>query len=539
MPIFKFKSPSGEPVELESDSRESAIQMLNTHVIPDMTKKSTTFKFKSPTGEPVNIESDSRENAIKILQNYAIPDIAKQVATLTPELQSTPQPEIAPPQSQQLQGPPEPIPTSQTPIAPRTGMPWYQKLQEGVGTGMINTYYGAKNLTGLSDEEDKLRQKQIQEYQEGLGGFGTAGGLVGEGLATAPIGGAVGAGGKLLVKAIPALAKVAGAGGRIANVGTAGRAATEGALSAAVTGGDAVEGGAYGGGTAALMSAAAKPLQLTGKVLNKAWESLAPSGAPARAFKSFERTIGKEGVEDTRRALEHAGPSYLPQTTAAMSGHPLVGALERGAVQRGNIDFNAQKEASARAAWEEITRSGTPSKAAEAFEGKFMREGIPQTPNMYGTGSDRVPELESRPLRQALGQYGKHMTGDEFTRFSDLADDIHKQAIVRTGQGATQPDLGGGKGAVSAGLAAASIATSSPMLWKLGSVFRSLAKSADEKTVKEIDAALLDPTRFKSLVDTIKAKDRSGTPLNATEELLKQSMLGTSRAMAVPSKEKK
>jgi hypothetical protein len=289
------------------------------------------------------------------------------------------------------------------------------------------------------------------------------------------------------------------------------------------------------------MAAVAKPLQLTGKVLGKAWDSLATTAGATkeRAFKSFERTIGKEGVEDTRRAIEHAGPSYLPQTTAAMSGHPLVGALERGAVQRGNIDFNAQKEASARAAWEEITRSGTPSKAAEAFEGKFMREGVPQTPNMYGTGTTRVPELESRPLRQALGQYGKHMTGDEFTRFSDLADDIHKQAIVRTGQGATQPDLGGGKGAVSAGLAAASIATSSPMLWKLGSVFRSLARNADAATVKEIDAALLDPTRFKSLVDTIKAKDRSGTPLNATEELLKQSMLGTSRATAVPSKEKK
>jgi hypothetical protein len=321
-------------------------------------------------------------------------------------------------------------------------------------------------------------------------------------------------------------------------------------LSAAVTGGDAVEGGAYGTGAAATMAAVAKPLQLAGKAFTGVRNAISGSTGPVeqRTYKALERTLGgeklkasetasgvktRQGLEDVMRALEHASPSSLPRTTAVMSGSPILGALERGAPSRGLVDFNPHYEDVARTAWKELTSLNKPSQAQEALEGTFMRSGIPKTRQMYGTDENMIPVLESQPFRQALSKYAPHMKGDEQVLATKLAQDIHAQDVVRTGQGAATPNLGRGTDLISAALAAASIGTASPTLWKVRSAFNAVSGGAKKSTFKEIDEALLDPDRFMALVKRVQAKDMTGKPLTRGEELLKESLLTGARGAAV------
>jgi len=260
------------------------------------------------------------------------------------------------------------------------GMPWYEKLLVGTGGGARNIYLGGKHLIGLGTPEESQERKDWTKNKEALGGWGTAGEVLGEGLATAPIGGAVGFGGKVLAKAVPILSKLAPSGW----AALAARGAAEGAASNVLAGPEdkaigenATEGGVTG---AIAGSVLPKALKGAGKLATATVRELAPGerAASARGLKALERTLGKEALEDVTRQVENPTPSMLPRTTAARTDSGRMGALERGARSRGNVDFAPHDEAVSRKAWEVLqgaTKSAEDVPALQKGVTDIMSEG--------------------------------------------------------------------------------------------------------------------------------------------------------------------
>src|SRR5262245_6030263 len=113
-----------------------------------------------------------------------------------------------------------PTPKVSTPVAPISrdefdpakDMSGFEKALVGAGGGLRNAYLGMKSLVGQGTEEERQERMDWENSKKNLGGWGLAGEIVGEGAATAPIGGIVGAGAKVLTKAVPAAAKLASMG---------------------------------------------------------------------------------------------------------------------------------------------------------------------------------------------------------------------------------------------------------------------------------------------------------------------------------------
>lgn len=244
------------------------------------------------------------------------------------------------------------------PADPAEGMPWYEKAWVGFGGGARNLYLGAKDLVGQASPEERQERKDWSKAKEHLGGWGTAGQIAAETGLTLPVGGAVGSGAKVLTKAVPALAKVGSMGGRVFNLGLAGRGAAEGAISAGLVGDaedetlkdrldNALVGGAFGAAVPAVMAGGAAAAR-------KVTQELSPSTKQAtiRAYNALERTLGRDRLDDVIQQVENPTPSQLPRTTAAMSQDPKMGALERGARSRGTADFRPHDTAVANRTWE-------------------------------------------------------------------------------------------------------------------------------------------------------------------------------------------
>lgn len=252
------------------------------------------------------------------------------------------------------------------------GMPFWEKALVGAGGGMRNAYLGAKNLVGMGTEEEADERKEWARIKEDLGGWGTAGEILGEGALTAPLGGPVAAGAKVLTKAVPMLGRIGAQGGRVANLGTAGKAGAEGALAAGVVGdaedkgiGDRLDNVIAGGTVGAIAPAA---LGAVGSAGRKVATELMPTQAAAskRGYNALERTLGPERLDQVINSVENPNPSSLPRTTAAMAQDPRMGALERGARNRGNVPFDAHDRAVAEEAWK-LTQGAT--KNAEDIPG--------------------------------------------------------------------------------------------------------------------------------------------------------------------------
>jgi hypothetical protein len=77
---------------------------------------------------------------------------------------------------------------------------------------------------------------------------------------------------------------------------------------------------------------------------------------------------------------------------------------------------------------------------------------------------------------------------------------------------------------VSSGMALASAKFNSPAIWKVRSAFNVISGNAEDKVTKGVDAALLDPDKFMSMVENIKLKIGTDLPLTDTEQLMKQAM---------------
>jgi len=279
------------------------------------------------------------------------------------------------------------------------------------------------------------------------------------------------------------------------------------------------------------------PLTLSYSAAKGVYHMLAPSASAVerRAYEAIKDTIGEDGITNAYRAMNDAGPSMVPHTSAAMSGSQALGALERGARSRGHADFGSHDERVARSAWDMLhdIPKGDRTEAGEVLRSKFKRNDFVQTSKQFGTGADAVPEIRSHPLRKSLGELGPHLSDTERDTFAKLADDLTGYDTSKYGVGATVPDVGGGSAAISASLGALSAAKGSPTIWKIRSVFNTMTSGAKDKTIKEVDEALLDPDKFMNMVDNVRKKVDADLPLTRGEQYLKEAVLASGRASAV------
>lgn len=226
-------------------------------------------------------------------------------------------------------------------------------LLENLGAGFDSVWQGAKQLVGKGDSDKDIEERR--RLKKLLADNTTGGGLtqlLGEVLGSAPltmgVGGAVGKG---VVKMLPKAAEWAMKGGRVANLGTVGNGAVQGATGGALaeTTTDESKGlnTALGGVVGSALPAAVGGVGAVYKALNK-------SNAPNRAAALIEKSLGKPGVQEVEDALHApANQSTLPLSTAAKSNNTKLAALERGARSRGDWTYTHDRPVHNQA-WKEL-----------------------------------------------------------------------------------------------------------------------------------------------------------------------------------------
>lgn len=221
-------------------------------------------------------------------------------------------------------------------------------FMEGMGAGFMDIGRSVGNMVGMVDDETVMNQREIDE---GLGGMGKFGKFAGEMLATAPLGGGVGAGVAKGARALDAASK----GGKYLTktLGRGmGRGAVEGATYGAVMadpnerGAGALGGAAFGGALGAAGTALGKALgkgsvtKITdeAKQLQKLTGTFIPlsqaaeEGMTRMIYNAFLANIPgvggkirgqyKNALQDARRfAAEHA----MPDTPSAHEAVKLTG----------------------------------------------------------------------------------------------------------------------------------------------------------------------------------------------------------------------
>ena len=313
------------------------------------------------------------------------------------------------------------------PINLAEGMNAGQRMDVGIGAGMANIGRGALSLLNRGGLLPQALKKTLAEMEENralykkhsgdLGGWGTTGEVIGEGVATLPIGGVVGLGGKALSKAVPVLSKVAPAGGWRA---LAARGAAEGAAANVLSGesdkplGELAQHGATVG--AVLNPVLTKAITGTGRVLAKGATALSPTtkAAERRAIDAIERTLGADEFARAVDQVENPLPSQLPRTTAAMAQSPRMGALERGARARGTADFKSHDMEVDRVAWEAL-KNATPGADTVKFS-----EALP--PTIMEQTQEALDKIAmSDKLRSKAGQKLIDLRTDQAVIASDVA----------------------------------------------------------------------------------------------------------------------
>jgi hypothetical protein len=435
---------------------------------------------------------------------------------------------------------------------PATGMPWYQKGAVGFQSGLRNAISGAKDLVGLEDDEGRQERIDREKRNKPLGNWGTAGELLAEGLITAPIGGGVAnLGGKVLTRAIPELAQAAQYGGKVLNLGKMTEGAVQGATTAGLVGHaddkgdlghrlvDSLEGAAGGAAAVPILKVASLPFKYGASVASGVKNAFWPSQKELelRAVGGLTKTLGKEGLAEARTAMEGATPGMIPETSASMSQNPRLGALERGARRRGLADFNSHDERVARSAWDALHLSPDVTDAGEALRGTFMRDGVIPGGRQFGTGAERVPDVRAQPLRQALAKTQNGLSPDERDIAINLADDLSRRDVVKYGQGAITPDVSKWTDHIPMVLGAFVKAKG----WGMANMFLNKAKvsalndlrvSNQDRVMKEIDEALLDPDKFMKMVDDVSARVAGNEPLTAKQAVVKKMSEGLADALA-------
>lgn len=501
-----------------------------------------SFKFKLEDGRVGRVEGSTKEEAMANFQRFVMPDMMRRAGDNE---------EVAPPAA-----PPPPVNDRQARIDaqvakdkelydPAKGMNWLEKGAVGFQSGLRNAASGAKDLVGLEDDEGRQERIDREERNKPLGNWGKAGTVAGEIAATAiPGGGAAAGGGKLLVKALPAMEKVAKWGGKYINAGTVARSATQAGVQEGLVGKagdngdlgaravDAAKGAAWGAAVPLGLKGAAAGATALPKAIVGIKNTFSPSAGKVteRAYNSMKGAVGEDELLAARKAMELQGgaPPTIPQTTAALSGNASLAAMERGARGRSNVNFNQNDEASARSAWEALQpMPGRDSEAGEILRSQFMRNGVPQTERMFGELPGAVPNVESRPLRKALGRLGPHMDPDEVDMATKVANDLTKKELVKHGEGTMTPDVALWSDRIPLVIASLFHAKTGG----LGNALLNRAKVSalndvrlnnQGKVMREIDEALLDPDKFMKMVDDVQAKILRGQTLTEVEKVVKR-----------------
>lgn len=438
---------------------------------------------------------------------------------------------------------------------PAAGMSPLEKGVVGVGRSFDRLYRGARDLVrpdetvSAADREERERERDSAKVYEAHhpGGWATAGEVVGDVVATAPLGGVLGA----ASKALPAAGRLAAVGGRFVNPGTAGRAATEAATVAGVQApgegetrlGNMGQAAALGGAASKVVPALVRSVAATGKYAGRKALDLATGGqrqTGINAINSLDRTIGKEAVDAAAESVRSPTPSMFPRTTAAMSGDRQLGALEAGAMNRpGAAGFMKHREDVARKSWGELqdaTRSATHDvpgldaldddaaeaaiAAAQRVRGSFMKEGVPTTTRSFGqiTEGNAVPDIGESALRRTLARNGGKMVPEEAANVGRIADELGPQEISSAAQ------MAGPTNIEPSGLVQKANAFMNVLpAWRWRGVAQSLIQGSNKKEQALIDQALLDPQKFLQMVETQRAL---GRPLTGWQGKLRDAMLG-------------
>ena len=416
--------------------------------------------------------------------------------------------------------------------------------------GGIADLYSKTGLPGSEGAQDFAKgQKEDYELYKKYhpGGWGTAGEITGDVVATLPVGGALGA----ASKALPAASRLASVGGRFVNPGTAGRAAIEagtvGAIEQPGEGetrlGNAAQAAGLGAVASKVAPATVNALKNTLKYGGRKIADLATGGtrqAEINAIKSLDRTIGKEGVDAAAEAVRNPTPSMFPRTTAAMSGNRQLGALEAGAAGRpAAAEFMKHREDVARKSWEELqgaTKSATHDvpglgamsddeaeaaiKAAQNVRGTFMENGFPKTTRSFGSTTEgtAVPEIREAALRRTMAKNAGRMVPEEAEHAGRVADDLVSQEISQTGQHVGPTEI-----APSGLVQTANAALNVLPQWRWRGVAQQAIRGSNKAEQEQIDQALLNPDKFLKMVETQRAL---GRPLTGWQAKVRDAMLG-------------
>jgi hypothetical protein len=447
---------------------------------------------------------------------------------------------------------------------PSKGMSPLEKGVVGVGRSFDRLYRGARDLVRPDDTVSGQELENRQNEREGAksyethhpGGWATAGEVAGDIIATAPVGGVLGA----ASRALPAAGRLAAVGGRFVNPGTAGRAATEAATVAGVEAPGEDESRLGNMAQAAVLAPIANkvvPAVVGGaKELTKYagrkiadWTQKAVTGtagerqAAINAINSLDRTVGREGIDAAADAVRNPTPSMFPRTTAAMSGNRQLGALEAGtSIRPSGAGFTKHREDVARKSWQELqdaTQSASHEagdisglgimsddaaenaiKAAQKVRETFMKNGFPKTTRSFGSTTEgtAVPEIGEKQLRTTLAEHAGRMVPEEAQQAGRIVDELVPQEISKSGQhvGPTQVTP---SGLVSAANAALNVLPQ----WRWRGVAQAAIRGSNKKEQELIDRALLKPDEFLKMVETQRAL---GRPVTGWQAKVRDAMLG-------------
>ena len=274
---------------------------------------------------------------------------------------------------------------------PTEGMGGIEKAVTGFDAGITQLGRGALSLinkTGMLPKAGKKMLEEMKEdeeiYQKHHPGWeASVGEAVGQGAVTAPIGGAIGQGGKALVKAVPYAAKFAPSAGSWLGLGAQG--AAEGAATNVLAGPDdksvlenAISGAKTGGIANPVLSKTIRGIGHVGRGIAR--EFFPTSGAAeTRATRALERRLEDHGgMEDVAKRLrDPRNTSPIPRTTAAAADSAELGALEHGARGRPNEDFGAHEasiDIAAHGIYRNATREADRLALHEAGPGAVMSD---------------------------------------------------------------------------------------------------------------------------------------------------------------------
>jgi len=275
--------------------------------------------------------------------------------------------------------------------------PWYEDFGEGLAVSGMGTYYGAKDLLGMMDEEDKATLKDWKD-DAAESGWGTAGRVVGEVGQLAAPGGLLGKSAKA-ASWLKNLSRLKKAGALIAG---------EGAL-----------GGAYGGlrlpeeGESRLKNAAVESgLNVGGLGLAKTL------GAGAKGFAKSEagKNLLKKGVElsasQKARGIPEAAEELL--SIFPITSRPVKEMKEAGEAGWANTVLNKANPTGAK----EIEGIG-----ADAF--KQLKNNVKQGYDEAWSKVDKVAsEKEMTGLQNKILSLEGDLTADEFTPLKRVFKEI-------------------------------------------------------------------------------------------------------------------